>query len=130
MSFNKLIMMGRLTRDVELKKVGGKDTSVCEFGLAVDSGWGDNATVCFVDVTCWGKQAEFTAKYFKKGSPIHLEGRLDYQTWEKDGQKRSKHRITAERVTFPIGSKKEEGGQDSGSSDSEKYKADEKELPF
>lgn len=107
MSYNKVIGMGRLTRDPDLRTIPS-GTPVCEFGLAMDSGWGDNKKTCFIDVTVWGKQAEFVSKYFKKGDGIHLEGRLDFDSWEdkNGGGKRSKHRITAERVTFPVGAGK------------------------
>jgi single-strand DNA-binding protein len=109
MSFNKAILMGRLTRDVELKEVN--DTHVGSFGVAVDSGWGDNKKTTFIDIVTWGKQAEFVSKYFFKGDGIHIEGRIDLDTWEKDGEKRSKHKVTAEKVTFPLG---KSGGADGG----------------
>ena len=107
MSFNKVIAMGRLTRDPDLRTIPS-GTPVCDFGLAMDSGWGDNKKTCFIDVTVWGKQAEFVSKYFKKGDGIHLEGRLDFNTWEdkNGGGKRSKHSITAERVIFPVSTNK------------------------
>ncbi len=107
MSYNKVVLMGRLTRDPELRTIPS-GTPVADFGLAADSGWGENKKTCFVDVTVWGKQAEFVAKYFKKGDGIHLDGRLELEQWEdKDShEKRSKHKITAERVTFPVGSSK------------------------
>ena len=131
MSYNKIIAMGRLTRDVELKTIPS-GTPVCEMGLAMDSGWGDNKKTCFVDVTVWGKQAEFVSKYFKKGDGVHLEGRLDYSTWEKDGQKRSKHSITAERVTFPVGASKKEADTTPTSEVKSKWEAagTTQELPF
>lgn len=114
MSYNKVIMMGRLTRDPEIKETSG-GTKVAEFGLAVDSGWGENKRTTFVDITAWSKQAEFVAKYFHKGDGIHIEGRLDLDTWEdkNGGGKRSKHRITSERITFPLGGK----GKSDGASD-------------
>jgi len=118
MSFNKVIAMGRLTRDPDLRTIPS-GTPVCEFGIAMDSGWGDNKKTCFIDVTVWGKQAEFVSKFFKKGDGIHLEGRLDFETWvdKNGGGKRSKHRITAERVTFPTGAKKRSQGDSSSSGD-------------
>lgn len=104
MSYNKVIQMGRLTRDPDLRTIPS-GTPVCEFGLASDSGWGDNKKTNFIDVTVWGKQAEWVAKYFKKGDGIHVEGRLDFDRWDdkNGGGTRSKHRITAERVTWPTG---------------------------
>ena len=117
MSFNKVIMMGRLTRDPDLRTIPS-GTPVCEFGLASDSGWGDNKKTCFIDITVWGKQSEFVSKYFKKGDGIHIEGRLDFDTWQdkNGGGKRSKHRVTAERVTWPVGTQKRNNDhQDTGS---------------
>lgn len=109
MSYNKVIMMGRLTRDPELRTIGS-GTNVAEFGLAVDSGWGDNKRTTFIDVTSWGKQSEFVTKYFKKGDGIHIEGRLEFEQWEdkNGGGKRSKHKVTAERVTFTVGGKSDQ----------------------
>ena len=70
---------------------------------------------CFIDVTVWGKRAEFVSKYFNKGSGIHVEGRLDLDTWEdkNGGGKRSRHRVTAEQVTFPVGGNKNNTSQSS-----------------
>jgi single-strand DNA-binding protein len=130
MSYNKVIMMGRLTRDVEMRDLAS-GTKVAEFGLAVDSGFGENKKVTFIDVTVWSKQAEFVAKFFKKGEPIHVEGRLDLDTWEKDGQKRSKHKLTAERVSFCLGSKsKDPNNSEPIPMDQKKWDANEEQPPF
>lgn len=124
MSYCKIIAMGRLTADPELRNTP-QGTPVCDCRLAFDNGWGDNKRTCFVDVTVWGKQADFVKKYFQKGSGIVVDGRLELDQWEDktSGQKRSKHYITAERVTFPVGSKNESGGgggySDSGSNRSQ-----------
>lgn len=102
MSYNKVIMMGRLTRDPELRAT--QNSQVCEIGIAVDSGWGEHKRTCFVDVTIWGKQAEFVNEHFQKGDGIHIDGRLEFDTWDdkNGGGRRTKHRVTAERVCFPI----------------------------
>ena len=107
MSYNKIIVMGRLTRDPELRNTPS-GTPVCEGRVAFDNGWGENKKACFIDVTVWGKQAEFVSKYFKKGAGIHIDGRLEMDSWKDktDGKERSKHYIVAERVTFPIGAGK------------------------
>ena len=101
-SFNRVILMGNLTRDIELKYTPS-GTAVTDIGLAVNdrrksaSGeWVDETT--FVDVTLWGRTAEVASEYLSKGSPVLVEGRLKLDTWETDGQKRSKLRVTGERM--------------------------------
>ena len=99
-SYNRVILVGNLTRDVELKYLQS-GTPVTEIGLAVNnrrktqSGeWVDDPV--FVDVTLWGRTAEVASEYLSKGSPVLIEGRLKYDTWETDGQKRSKLRVVGE----------------------------------
>ena len=101
-SFNRVILVGNLTRDIELKFTPG-GTAVTEIGMAVNdrrknaSGeWVDETT--FVDVTLWGRTAEVASEYLGKGSPILVEGRLKLDMWETDGQKRSKLRVVGERM--------------------------------
>ena len=101
-SFNRVILVGNLTRDVELKYLQS-GTAVTEVGLAVNnrrkssSGeWIDEPV--FVDVTLWGRTAEVASEYLSKGSSVLIEGRLKLDTWEADGQKRSKLRVVGERM--------------------------------
>jgi len=103
-SFNKVLLMGNLTRDPELRYTAS-GAAVASFGLAVNrkfkqgEEWKDE--VCFVDITVWAKQGENCAQYLNKGSLVFLEGRLNYQTWEADGgQKRSKLEVVANNVQF------------------------------
>lgn len=102
-SFNKVLLMGNLTRDPELRYTAS-GSALATFGLAVSrkykSGddWKDE--VCFVDITVWAKQAENCAEYLSKGSPVFIEGRLNFSTWETDGQKRSKLDVVANVVQF------------------------------
>ncbi len=103
-SFNKVLLMGNLTRDPELRYTSS-GAAVASFGLAVNrkfkqgEEWKDE--VCFVDITVWGKQGENCAQYLNKGSLVFLEGRLNYQTWEADGgQKRNKLEVVANNVQF------------------------------
>jgi len=103
-SFNKVLLMGNLTRDPELK-YAKSGAAICSFGLAVNEKYKQGEEwkekVHFVDITVWAKPGENCAKYLKKGSLIHLEGRLNYQTWEADGgQKRSKLEVVANNVQF------------------------------
>lgn len=102
-SFNSVQLMGNLARDPELRNTAS-GAAVCSFGLAVNRKFkqGDDwkTEACFVDVTVWAKQAENCAKYLNKGSLVFLEGRLNYQTWEADGQKRNKLEVVANNVQF------------------------------
>jgi single-strand DNA-binding protein len=104
-SFNKVILVGNLTRDPQLSYLPSQ-TSVVEFGLAVNRRWrspdGQNREeVCFIDCRTYGKQAETINQYMTKGKQILIEGRLQLDTWEgKDGVKRSKHRVYVERFAF------------------------------
>ncbi len=112
-SYNRVVLMGNLTRDVELKYIpSGK--AVTDVGLAVNdrrktqSGeWVEETT--FVDVTLWGRTAEVAGEYLSKGSSVLIEGRLKLDTWETDGQKRSKLRVVAERMQM-IGGRGGGGG--------------------
>ena len=101
-SFNRVILVGNLTRDVDLKYLQS-GTAVTEVGLAVNdrrkaqSGeWVEETT--FIDVTLWGRTAEVASEYLSKGSSILIEGRLKLDTWETEGQKRSKLRVVGERM--------------------------------
>jgi len=104
-SFNKIMLIGNLTRDPELSYLPSQ-TAVVDFGLAVNRTWNDKdgnkkESVCFADCRAFGKQAETLNKYMSKGKPIFVEGRLDFDSWDgKDGQKRSKHRVTIENFQF------------------------------
>ena len=107
-NYNKVILLGNLTRDPQLSFLPSQ-TPVCEFGLAVNRRWRgqdgqQKEDTCFIDCRCYGKQAETFNQYMNKGKPVLVEGRLQLDTWEgKDGQKRSKHRVFVERFQF-IGS--------------------------
>lgn len=99
-SYNKIIMMGHLTRDPQLSYLPNQ-TPVVEFGLATNYKYNDKEEVCFVDCRCFGKRAETIEKYFSKGRPILIEGRLSFDQWEaQDGSKRSQHRVTFNTFEF------------------------------
>lgn len=99
-NLNRIILAGKLTRDPELR-YAGSGTAVCGFGLAVNSGTRDKEEVLFIDITAFGKQAETASEYLTKGRSVLIEGRLQFRTWEdKEGQKRSKHAVIADRIQF------------------------------
>ena len=102
-SFNKVILLGNITRDIDLRYTPS-GTAVTDLGLAVndrrkgqDGNWQEETT--FVDVTLWGRTAEIAAEYLKKGAPVLIEGRLKLEQWQdQNGQNRSKLKVTGERM--------------------------------
>ena len=118
-SFNKVILVGNLTRDPELRYTP-KGMAIAKFGLAVNRVWKNEAgetkeEVTFVDIDVFGRTAENVGQYMRKGSPILIEGRLRLDTWDdkQTGQKRSKLGVVAETVQF-LGAPR---GAESGSGD-------------
>jgi single-strand DNA-binding protein len=103
-SFNRVILIGNLTRDPELRYIPS-GTAVTDIGLAVNDRrkgangeWIEETT--FVDVTLWARTAEVASEYLNKGSNVMIEGRLKLDTWEKDGKKNSKLRVVGERLVM------------------------------
>lgn len=114
--FNKVILIGNLTRDPELRYTP-QGTSVCNFGLAVNRkykhGEEMKEEVTFINIVVFGKQADTCGQYLNKGSSILVEGRLQESRWEtEDGQKRSKHEIVAQNIRFMS---RKQGASDSSS---------------
>lgn len=116
-SFNRVILVGNLTRDVVVKYTQSQ-TAVTEIGLAVNDRvkrqgeWIDETT--FVDITLWGRTAEIAGEYLSKGSPVLVEGRLKLDQWEQDGQKRYKLRVVGERMQMLGGRSGGGGGGNAG----------------
>ena len=113
-SFNKVILMGNITRDPQLKYLPSQ-TAVCEFGIAVNRKYKtasgeERDDVCFVDVSAFGKTGEVINQYLHKGDPIHIEGRLKFDSWEDktSGGKRSKLSVIIDSFQF-VGGKKSDG---------------------
>lgn len=97
-SINQVILMGRLTRDPELR-VTGTGKNVVSASLAVDK-FGKTEQTNYFDLVAWDKTAELIEKYLSKGSKILVQGYLDHRTWEQDGNKRSKVDVIVNDVTF------------------------------
>lgn len=117
-SFNRVILVGNLTRDPELRYTPS-GTAVTDIGLAVNDRrknqageWVEETT--FVDVTLWGRTAEVASEYLSKGSSALIEGRLKLDTWETDGQKRSKLKVIGEKLQL-LGSRGGGAGNAGGS---------------
>lgn len=111
-SHNRVILLGNLTRDIELRHTPG-GTAVTDMGIAVNdkrknaSGeWVDEVT--YVEVTLWGRTAEVANEYLHKGSQVFIEGRLKLDTWEADGQKKYKLKVIGEKMQF-LGSRADDG---------------------
>jgi len=106
-SLNKVLLMGNLTRDVDMRYTPG-GMAVAQLGLAINRKFRDSKTnemreeVAFVDVDVWGKQAETAHQYLSKGQAVFIEGRLKFDQWDdkQTGQKRSKLKVVAERFQF------------------------------
>jgi len=105
-SYNRVVMIGNLTRDPEYKQLTSGQ-AVCRLGLATNRSFKNKASgslvqeVCFVDIDVWGPQAESCRQYLSKGRPVLVEGRLKFDSWQdQNGQTRSKHSIVADRVVF------------------------------
>jgi len=104
-SLNKVLLIGNLTRDVDMKYTSsGK--AVANFGLAVNRTYTDANgekvdDVCFVDIVAWDRLAEVCGDYLSKGRPVFIEGRLQYRSWEtEDGVKKSKLEVVAQNIQF------------------------------
>ena len=123
-SYNKVILIGNLTRDPEMKYIPS-GTAVTNFGLAMNERYTDRQTgeqkdsPCFVDIVAWGRQAEVISEYFSKGRPILIEGSLQYDSWEaEDGTKRNKLRVRLHRFEF-VGGRRDEDGMGDGYADAQ-----------
>lgn len=105
-SFNRVIIIGNLTRDPEYKQLTSGQ-AVCRLGIATNRQFKNKQSgtttqeVCYIDCDVWGAQAESCRQYLQKGRPVLVEGRLKLDSWQDtNGQTRSKHSIVAERVQF------------------------------
>lgn len=117
-NLNRVLLMGRLTRDPEMRYTPS-GSAVVEFGLAVNRTYKDQSgerkeQTCFVDVQAWARQAEVMNEYLSKGRQVFIEGRLDFSSWETpNGEKRSKLRVVCENFQF-IGGRDDAGGGGGG----------------
>lgn len=102
--FNKVILMGNLTRDPEVRTTPNGQ-SVANFSIAVNRTWkgadgNQQESVSYIDCVAWARTGEVIAQYMQKGRPILVSGRLDQRSWEQDGQKRSKVEVVVEDFNF------------------------------
>ena len=137
-SFNKVVLLGNCTRDVQVKYTTG-GTAYADIGLAINRHWFDKSSntrkeeVTFVDVTLWGRTAEVAGEYLAKGRPVLVEGRLQLDTWDdkQSGQKRSKLKVIGEQIQLLGGGKQEPRGEESQVPPEENGQSSrEPEVPF
>lgn len=132
-SYNRIVLVGNLTRDPQLSYTPS-NTAICKFGLATNRKWKDREgsmreEVCFVDCVLFGKGGETFNQYMSKGRPVLIEGRLTLNQWTTpEGDKRSKHEVFAENFTF-LGSGKDGGKGGDGSAGSSEPSYDEPPMP-
>jgi single-strand DNA-binding protein len=117
--FNKVVLMGNLTRDPELRTTPNGQ-SVCAFSLAVNRTWRNaqgeqQEAVDFIDCSAWGKAGEIIAQYMQKGRALLVSGRLNQSTWEQDGNKRSKVEVVVEDFNFVDSGGSSDSSSNSGS---------------
>ena len=120
-NLNKVLLMGNLTRDPEVRYTP-KGTAVGDLAIAINDSYKAQdgtikETVTYVDIEVWGRQAETCKQYLAKGRPIFVEGQLRLDQWEQDGQKKSKMKVRADRVQFLGGGPGRTGGNYSGGGD-------------
>jgi len=116
-SVNKVILIGNLTRDPEVRYLPKGGIAVADIGMAMNRSWtppdgGERREeTTFVDVTFWGRQAEVAGEYLKKGRPVYIEGRLQLDSWEdkNTGEKRNKLKVVGEQMQF-LGNREGGGG--------------------
>jgi single-strand DNA-binding protein len=136
---NKAILMGRLTKDPEVRYTSGNNTAVCSFTLAVDRRFmkqGEEKQADFINCQAWSKTAEFISKYFAKGAKLAIVGRIQTRTWDdNEGKKHYVTEVVAEEAYF-VESKRGEGASEkpsgiSGGQTDGFYPVDDgDELPF
>ena len=110
---NKVILMGRLTRDPEVRYTSNTNTLVASFSLAVNRRFakqGEERQADFINVVVWGKSGEFVSKYFKKGMQVSVVGRIQTRSWDdQNGQKRYATDVVAEEVYFADSKRNDDG---------------------
>jgi len=134
-NFNKVILLGNLTRDPELRYTP-KGTAIVKLGMAINRTWKDDTgaakeEVTFVDVDAFGRQAEVLAQYLRKGRPLFVEGRLRLDTWDdkQTGQKRSKLGVVLESFQFVDSGGARAGGEEGGAAPAARSRATAQPVP-
>lgn len=132
-SYNKVIIMGNVVRNPELRYTPGSNMPVARTALAVNRKYKDKEEVMFIDIVVFGKLAETLESYATKGTPLLVDGRLSQSTWEQDGQKRSKHEIIVENFQL-LGGRRDraegQGSNDAGFNAPSDSMGEDDDIPF
>ena len=127
---NKAILMGRLTKDPELRHTGS-GTPVCSFSIAINNGYGENAQTDYINCVAWNKTAEFVSNYFTKGRMIIVIGRISTRSWDgQDGKKCYATEVVASEVSFGESKNSSSSAVDSSSDEFVPLDGNEEDLPF
>ena len=127
---NKAILMGRLTRDPELRHTG-TETPVCSFTIAIDNGYGEDKKTDFINCVAWNKTAEFVSNYFAKGRMIIVIGRISTRSWDgQDGKKCYATEVVASEVSFGESKNSSSAAGDSSSEEFVPLDENDEDLPF
>ena len=135
-SFNKVILMGNLTRDPDVRQAGASGMKVARLGLAVserrrDRNGQTQDFPVFVDVDAWDRLAELCGQYLSKGSSVLVEGRLQMDSWEKDGVKHQKLKVRASTIKFlPKGDRTANGPRPAGAAAMPAPEGESDDIPF
>lgn len=125
-SYNKIILLGNLVREPELRYTPGENLAVARTAIAVNRKYKGKEEVMFIDFVVFGKPAEILKEYATKGAPILIDGRLSQSSWEQDGQKRHRHEIIVERFQL-VGGKRDDKSGAGGKSSTD---MDDDDIPF
>lgn len=128
MSLNRVILIGRLGKDPEVKNLAN-DKTVATFSVATDESYGDKKKTEWHRIVAWGKTAELAGKYLEKGREVCVEGRIQTREWEKDGEKKYVTEIVADRVVF-VGKPSEEKREEKSKQRDSAPADDGDDIPF
>ncbi len=134
-SFNKIVLMGNVTRTPDIRNIPGSNTAVARTGIAVNRKVKDREEVLFIDIVAFGKTAEIMGEYVVKGTPLLVDGRLSMNSWEQDGQRRTKHEVIIDSMQMLGGRRDDYSRSDSEQTVSESdfkqsNSIDEDDVPF
>ena len=120
-SYNKVVLLGNVTRTPDVRNLPGSATVVATTGIAANRKYKDKEEVMFIDIVAYGKLAETMGMYVTKGTPLLVEGRLSFRQWEQEGQKRSKHEVIVESFQM-VGGRKDRADFDESMVDKDDLK--------
>lgn len=122
-SFNKVVLMGNITRNPDVRSIPGSGTAVARTGIAVNRKHRDKEEVMFIDIVAFGRNAEIMGEYITKGSPLLIEGRLSMSSWEQDGVRRTKHEVIVDTFQMMSNRRDSQDGYSNYNTNYDEYKS-------